>query len=60
MKIFNGAMYIGVTDLRSTFGKRLEALEKGEVEGIVMMRSNKPVAVILTVKEYDLLKEGAV
>jgi prevent-host-death family protein len=44
---------VGVTDARDELPRRVRLLENGELGRVVIVRHSSPVAVILSVEEYD-------
>lgn len=49
--------YIGVTELKNSFPKRLAMLEEGGVEHIFILKHNRPVAVVLALKDWEELNQ---
>lgn len=49
--------YIGVTELKNSFPKRLAMLESGDVEHIFILKHNRPVAVVLSLKDWEELNQ---
>jgi prevent-host-death family protein len=47
---------LGVSAAKTELSKRLRRLAQGELERVVIVRQNNPVAVILTVEEYDRMR----
>jgi prevent-host-death family protein len=48
---------LGITAAKVELPRRVKRLESGELERIVIMKRNSPVAVILTVGEYDRMRQ---
>lgn len=47
---------MGVSAARVELSKRVRRLQSGELERVVIVRQNSPVAVILTVEEYERMQ----
>lgn len=47
---------VGITAAKSELPRRVRSLESGAVERVVIVRQNNPVAVIVTVAEYDRMR----
>jgi prevent-host-death family protein len=48
---------MGITDAKTEFSKRIRRLTAGEVDRVVILKRSNPVAVIVTVDEYERLQE---
>jgi PHD/YefM family antitoxin component YafN of YafNO toxin-antitoxin module len=57
MTAFTRDEMVSVTDLLKGFKTALHKLSSHEVEKIAIMKNNKPEAVIISVDEYERLKE---
>lgn len=47
---------LGITAAKTELPGRLRKLQSGEINKVLLLRQNNPVAVILTVKEYDRMR----
>jgi prevent-host-death family protein len=47
---------MGVSAARVELSKRVRRLQSGDLERVVIVRQNSPVAVILTVEEYERMQ----
>ena len=50
---------VGITAAKNELPRRVTRLESRELERVVIMRQNSPVAVIVTIDEYDRMRELA-
>ena len=48
---------LGVSAAKTELPGRLRKLSRGELERVVIVRQNSPVAVILTVEEYERMSQ---
>ncbi|HVF12608.1 MAG TPA: type II toxin-antitoxin system prevent-host-death family antitoxin [Actinomycetota bacterium] len=47
---------LGITAAKTELPQRVKRLQSGELERVVIVRQNSPIAVILTVDEYDRMR----
>lgn len=50
---------LGITEAKTGLPQRVKRLQSGELERVLIMRQNHPVAVILTVEEYERMQNAA-
>ena len=50
--------FLGVSAAKVDLPSRLSALESGRAERVVLLKNNNPVAVIVTVEEYNSIREA--
>jgi PHD/YefM family antitoxin component YafN of YafNO toxin-antitoxin module len=48
---------LGVSAAKAELPGRIRALQNGRLEKVVLVRQNNPVAVIVTVEEYDRIRQ---
>ena len=48
---------LGVSAAKTDLSRRLRKLQSGELERVVIVRQNSPVAVILTIAEYERMRD---
>jgi len=49
---------VGITELGKSLGSYLDKVTSNTFDKIAIIRRNKPEAVILSIKEYELLQEA--
>ncbi|MBW1819184.1 MAG: type II toxin-antitoxin system prevent-host-death family antitoxin, partial [Deltaproteobacteria bacterium] len=49
--------YLSATALSKKTSATLEALEKGEVEKLIILKNNAPKAVLLSMEAYEAMEE---
>ncbi len=54
-----GDEVLGMTAARTDLPKRIRALNAGRVDRVFLLNLGKPVAVLLSLKEYERLLNGA-
>lgn len=50
--------FLGVSAAKVDLPSRLSALESGRADRVVLLKNNNPVAVIVTVDEYNSIREA--
>ena len=53
----NTKEYLSATDLSKKTAATLEGLEKGEIEKLIILKNNRPKAVLLSVAAYAAMEE---
>ena len=51
------ADYLSATSLSKKTSATLEALEKGDVEKLIILKNNAPKAVLLSMESYEAMEE---
>ena len=49
--------YLSATDLSKKTSATIDALEKGEIEKLIILRNNAPKAVLMSVEAYEAMEE---
>jgi len=50
---------VGITELKNSLGRYIDQLSSKTINRLVIFRRSKPEAVIISIKEYESLKEAA-